>query len=142
MAALICGRLTCLNLGEEAYTPGSDIVVEGDGWDFVGTFKRRTTAEAAAEGLYALQPENIWRTYQGSSALPSSIRAYLKKKGTSGGAATLSIVFEDGITSINSASNDTANAPIYDLSGRYVGKDKAQLPKGLYIVGGQKIAIP
>lgn len=51
----------------------------------------------------------------------------------------------DPSTGINSIATDKAdgNTVIYDLSGRYVGqlKDKASLPKGVYIVGGKKVVI-
>lgn len=126
-----------------AYTPGADAIVAGDGWDFVGTFKRRSAAEAAAEGLYTLESGSLWKAYEGATTPPSSIRAYLKNKST-GAATTLSLVLDDSITGIYSAPAEGAKTDvvgIYDLSGRYVGNDKTQLSKGVYIVDGHKVAI-
>lgn len=35
----------------------------------------------------------------------------------------------------------TANAPVYDLAGRKMAASATQLPKGIYVVGGKKIAV-
>jgi GH35 family endo-1,4-beta-xylanase len=43
-----------------------------------------------------------------------------------------------GIDSIQNDSNKLAPSPIYDLYGRYVGKDFESLPAGIYIQNGKK----
>lgn len=54
--------------------------------------------------------------------------------------ATVNITF-DTPTGIKTVDKDTprpADGRIYTLSGQYMGKGKARLPKGVYIVNGKK----
>jgi len=45
-----------------------------------------------------------------------------------------------GISSVTIKPNDTVNPYIFDLQGRNQGKDMNSLNKGIYIIGGKKIA--
>ena len=74
--------------------------------------------------------------YQANSSTVAAYRAYLTADGA--GARSLSIVFDDDITAINSVRGDVVNDNrYYTLSGQQV----AQPTKGLYIVNGKKVII-
>lgn len=53
------------------------------------------------------------------------------------------IVLTGKPTKIDGVVNVTPTEPqkVYDLQGRYVGKDTKSLPKGIYIIGGKKVVV-
>ncbi len=54
--------------------------------------------------------------------------------------STVNIAFDTtaGIKAVNKDARRTADGRIFSLSGQYMGKDKAKLPKGVYIINGKK----
>ena len=54
--------------------------------------------------------------------------------------STVNIAFgtATSIKAVNKDARRTADGCISSLSGRYVGKDKTKLPKGVYIINGKK----
>lgn len=97
----------------------------------------------AAAGMYIMQSKNTWMkidagsSYNGACILP--MRAYIQLPAGSGGSREfITSHFTDAIESLNAEVNDDwTNAEVYDLQGRKVDTT-ARLPKGVYIVNGQK----
>lgn len=54
--------------------------------------------------------------------------------------STVNIAFDEttGVKTVSKDARRTADGRIYSLSGQYMGKDKAKLPKGVYIINGKK----
>lgn len=96
-----------------------------------------------AAGMYIMQSKNTWMkidagsSYNGACILP--MRAYIQLPAGSGGSREfITSHFTDAIESLNAEVNDDwTNAEVYDLQGRKVDTT-ARLPKGVYIVNGQK----
>ncbi|MBQ7511129.1 MAG: hypothetical protein IJU11_00115, partial [Prevotella sp.] len=96
------------------------------------------TTTNVPDGSYILWADesNPVGFYQANSSTVAAYRAYLTADGK--GARSLSIVFDDDITAINSVRGDVVNDNrYYTLSGQQV----AQPTKGLYIVNGKKVII-
>ena len=103
----------------------------------IGTY----TAVSAATGEYVLQngAEGVgfYRLAETSNCIISPFRAYLSSAETAN-ARSLTIVFEDETTSINTVLNEEQKTnSYYDLGGRHVDNPT----KGLYIVNGKKVFV-
>jgi hypothetical protein len=96
----------------------------------------------AAAGMYIMQSKNTWMkidagsSYNGACILP--MRAYIQLPDGSPAREYITATFTSGVETINAEVNDDwTNAEVYDLQGRKVDTT-ARLPKGVYIVNGQK----
>lgn len=115
------------------------------GWNFVGSFKWRTAAEAANEGLWTLQSNNYWKTYQGSKARPRPMRAFMKQMTPNARPITMHLENPTltGVKRIQLLDKaNPENSRIYDLNGNYLGTRRETLSKGIYIIDGKTTAIP
>lgn len=110
----------------------------GSGTHTSGALTGVYTTTNVPEGSYILwaNESNPVGFYKANSSTVAANRAYLTADGA--GARSLSIVFDDDITAINSVRGDVVNDNrYYTLSGQQV----AQPTKGLYIVNGKKVII-
>lgn len=109
---------------------------------FVGAFKG-VYAPQEAKDLYGIDDQgNLHKG--GESATINAFHAYYKVE--EGQSAPAKISFEgDAPTAINgiAANEAEANEAVYDLSGRRVAAKLAgaNLAKGIYVVGGKKVAV-
>lgn len=123
----------------------------GDGsFSFFGSTEDVDNATAAGWNAYNLMPDMAWHPIKAeeSSGYIGHMRCFIVANGTS--AAKPSMIRIAGIpgfdtpTSIsdifgNSEPANGVETRIYDMGGRYLGKDINVLPKGLYVVNGKKV---
>lgn len=97
--------------------------------------------EATLSETELTMTENRWTVYDvvvtGSGSiklsLESSKRFFLDKVCVTGNAAT-------GISGVNvSGEENVSRSGIYSIDGRYWGKDRSKLGKGIYIINGKKV---
>lgn len=124
-------------------TPDHAESVSANGVTFNACYAGMDNATAAAANAYILQSDKQWRPVTvGTSAKIAPYRAYLTFDNASA-AKSYSIAFGDGTTTgINTIGLEDADGTVryYDLSGRYVGTSLDDLPHGVYIGNGKKIA--
>lgn len=84
-----------------------------------------------------------WLADGGVPVVNTPYRAYLKLPKSDFTAATKGFSLTDDATSAiaTPVTLPPSPAPIYTLSGIYMGTDRSRLPAGLYIIGGQKVLI-
>ena len=111
-----------------------EAIAAGKNFDFVGTYAASTSV---AEGDYFISANKLYKS-TGATTVKGT-RAYLKSKGEVTGEVKLFIEGEDGIvTAIDSIDGESVvNGAIFNLAGQRV--QKAQ--KGVYIIGGKKVAV-
>ena len=109
--------------------------VEGNVFDFVGTFANTT----AATGDYILSGGKF-KNAAGGNAI-NAYRAYLKLKGAAASRVSLYIdgfLVENETTAITGAKMNGQQENVYSISGQ---KMNNQLKKGIYIINGKKVVI-
>lgn len=114
---------------------------------FTGTYS--TITDMATKGHYALADGNLMQASSDAATL-GAFRWYLDITDRNGNPASskakrIFLSFDDGETTeiniVETNVNDTNANSIYSVSGVNVGKNKAALPKGLYISNGKKFLI-
>lgn len=104
----------------------------------------KETIDPTVTGLYIMQSKNTWKKipadpdpeYNGACVLP--MRAYIQLPEGSPAREYIMAQFTDAIESLsNDVNDDWTDAEVYDLQGRKVDTT-SKLPKGVYIVNGQK----
>ena len=120
----------------ETATSGSGTHTSGALTGVYATTDAMTYSESTPVYILWANEINPVGFYKANSSTVAANRAYLTAEGA--GARSLSIVFDDDITAINSVRGDVVNDNrYYTLSGQQV----AQPTKGLYIVNGKKVII-
>ena len=102
----------------------------------------KNTTVPLVEGLYIMQSQNTWlqipadNEYNKACVLP--MRAYIGVPVASPSREIMYSKFVDAVEKLKvDVADDWTNAEVYDLQGRKVDTT-ARLPKGVYIVNGQK----
>lgn len=102
----------------------------------------KNTTVPLVEGLYIMQSQNTWlqipadNEYSNACVLP--MRAYIGVPKASPSREIMYSKFVDAVEKLKvDVADDWTNAEVYDLQGRKVDTT-ARLPKGVYIVNGQK----
>ena len=102
----------------------------------------KNTTVPLVEGLYIMQSQNTWlqipadNEYNKACVLP--MRAYIGVPKASPSREIMYSKFVDAVEKLKvDVADDWTNAEVYDLQGRKVDTT-ARLPKGVYIVNGQK----
>ena len=86
--------------------------------------------EGMSEGVYPLLLQDVKLT-------ESDITRFYEPAGSE---ALLSVSAPGNTTGISAVSGEKS-ADVYDLSGRKVGTDSRQLPKGVYIINNKKVVV-
>lgn len=98
------------------------------------------------EGVNWTSSSNIWLA-DGVASPTAEGDGWIEKQTTFQGRTftkryTLHVATASGIKDVNTiVTEDDADAPVYDLSGKLVGKDVKRLSKGVYIRGGKKFVV-
>lgn len=114
------------------------------GWKFLGTTIALQNTVAAEHRAHLLGANQTWKPISTTSTggYIHPMRAFVQAP-VGGGAAPMAFFLEDNelISSIDAIQTQVQDkqVDIYTIEGKYVGRDYNALPKGLYIVGGQKI---
>ena len=120
--------------GVQVVAPTADVKVAGKNFDYVGVYAPMTLAAKD----YFVSGGKLYKSPGGTNL--KAFRAYVKNRNPeSEGEVKLFIEGEDGIvTAIDSIDGESvANGAIFNLAGQRV--QKAQ--KGVYIIGGKKVAV-
>lgn len=119
---------------------------EGLGWQFLGTTVAINNSVASEHRAYLLGTNQTWKpiltTHTGGYVHP--MRGFMQAPSSTVPAPMLLLIEEgeQGITTIHAAELKAKQTDIYTTTGQYVGRDYEALPKGIYIVGGQKVYKP
>lgn len=116
--------------------------VNFDGCTFVGTY---SPVQLKGDGTQLfVSSGNKLTTPSASSSKLKGLRAYFDLD-ASVSASVKKIAFDYdeeamGIDEI-SVEKTSSDSKIYNLNGQYVGTDRSQLPRGIYIIGGKKVMV-
>ncbi|ETD18583.1 MULTISPECIES: M26 family metallopeptidase [Prevotellaceae] len=113
-----------------------------------GVIYSADNAGAAWRHAYILQRDGLFHKVNAGTpaAMVPPCRAFITSNSATE-AKALSIAFDDDgtTTAIDAIPTDHAGAantaPVYDLTGRYLGTTLNGLPAGVYIVGGRKVIL-
>ncbi len=128
------------------YADGQAIAVTKDGYTFEGATTTKQLVSNAATTYYGYKTTDNSFVKVGSDtgAKVSAWRAYFYSSAAN--AAPVGTTFESLTDGIGNAHADIpaamqAEATIYDLQGRPVGKRTGNLQKGIYIIGNKKVVV-
>lgn len=116
--------------------------VSFDGCAFVGTY---SPVQLKGDGTQLfVSSGNKLNTPSASSSKLKGLRAYFDiDASVSASVKEIAFDYDEEAMGIEDviAGSTPANTKIYNLSGQYVGTDRSQLTRGIYIIGGKKVLV-